>query len=948
MDDDRTKDLQSEIERLEKLKSDLQKEVAGLAQSRTDGGIHAEAIAARDVVSGVKIEHHHEAARNETDPDKLRTLYLERVVRDTGLLSLQGIDPKAATCEAEACMNLDAVYTALLTQNSATEDFKERGGRMEERERLSALELLDRHKRLALLGDPGSGKTTFVHFVAYCMAGEMLKSKAANIERLTSPLPDKEGKDCEKRQPWRHGALLPVRVILRDFAARGLSNERASAADLWRFIASELKGMAMPQYAPHLGRELKEKGGLILLDGLDEVPEAGNRRVRLKRVVAEFQKTFGKCRILLTSRTYAYQKQDWRLPGFQEAVLAPFSKGQILRFIDRWYAHIAVLRSMKTADAQGKAEMLKRAAFSTRRMQELAERPLLLTLMASLHAWRGGSLPEKREELYADAVDLLLDWWESRKVERREDGRIVSTEPGIAEFLNTERDRVRAKLNELAFNAHAGQPDLQGTADIPEKDLVYGLLDLSGKKNRIDPRELIRFLEHRAGLLIQRGEKIYTFPHRTFQEYLAACHLTDLDYPYKVADLAREEPNRWREAALLAGAKAARGSTAGVWLLADALCFGKLAVKGTASTDLWGAHLAGQALVEAADFKGISQRNREIYNRVRVWLVRILEGKGLPAVERAAAGRNLAALGDPRKAVMRVDEMRFCLVPGGPFQMGDGEERHLNEHIRYDYWISRCPLTNAQYMEFVKAGGYADGKHWTEAVEAGFWKDGKFKGRYEKQFRKSPNDFGLPFNLANHPVVGVAWYEALAFTRWLTETWWERGILSGDWQIRLPSEAEWEKAARGGLEILRPPMVISAAEKGWDRKAGTEANEMQERRFPWGDQESKEKANYGETGIGTTSALGCFPSGASPYGCLDMAGNVWEWTRSLYKDYPYEPGDGREDESADHKSAGVLRGGAFDNDADGVRCAARNRSDPLARDPAVGFRCVCAPNTSVL
>ena len=143
----------------------------------------------------------------------------------------------------------------------------------------------------------------------------------------------------------------------------------------------------------------------------------------------------------------------------------------------------------------------------------------------------------------------------------------------------------------------------------------------------------------------------------------------------------------------------------------------------------------------------------------------------------------------------------------------------------------------------------------------------------------------------------------------------------------MPTEAEWEKAARGTEGQI----------------------------FPWDDEADPSKANYDETGIGMTNSVGAFPGGASPYGCEEMSGNVWEWTSSLWgKDfvkpdfkYPYDPQDGREDQSAGSEVFRVLRGGSFYFDERGVRCAFRLRLDPVSFNDFVGFRVVVAPRLSL-
>ncbi len=245
---------------------------------------------------------------------------------------------------------------------------------------------------------------------------------------------------------------------------------------------------------------------------------------------------------------------------------------------------------------------------------------------------------------------------------------------------------------------------------------------------------------------------------------------------------------------------------------------------------------------------------------------------------------------EPEMILILADEF---LMGSDPSVDRDAWDEEQPQHILYlpAYYLANTPVLNAQYAAFVQATGHRQPKHW--------------KGRKPARGKE------------DHPVVNVSWHDAVAYCRWLAE-------VTGR-PYRLPSEAEWEKGARGSDGRI----------------------------YPWGNQWDAKRCNSEEGGKGDTTPVGAYPKGASFYGLLDMAGNVWEWTRSLWGEdweepsfkYPYNPADGREDLDAPNGILRVLRGGSFYLSVRYVRCAVRIRLIPNYFGGSSGFRVVVAPSS---
>ena len=236
----------------------------------------------------------------------------------------------------------------------------------------------------------------------------------------------------------------------------------------------------------------------------------------------------------------------------------------------------------------------------------------------------------------------------------------------------------------------------------------------------------------------------------------------------------------------------------------------------------------------------------------------------------------------------------FVEIPAGPFLMGSDKTRDAQAYSDEEpahqvtlpsFYIGRFEVTVGQFTAYRDATG------------------------------TKPGDAHSVQGAGDHPVRYVSWLEAIAYCEWLEAALKKspptparlNQLLREGWHISLPSEAEWEKAARG----------------------------TDGRIYPWGNNADSSRANYGG---GSTKPVGSYPRGASPYGLLDMSGNVWEWTRSEFKPYPYDPTDGRED--LNRPTARVVRGGSFYYSEWYVRAARRHLSVPVRRNDNVGFRLV--------
>ena len=840
--------------------------------------------------------------------EEARIAYLSALIDDFRSLSLPGMDTRSGDI-LQAKLRLEDIYISL---NTTVQEQKDGTGKKRaesgpelmaqlgrENKPLTVLDALlqSPYRRMVLTGMPGTGKSTFVKYLSLRLAKQLL-------DRNEEPL-----------EKWSGKPLLPLAISLGRFAET-LDDDlkKGSAEMIEKFLVSTLEGdKRMRHFASHILRVLEEEGALVLFDGLDEVAKMHLRPV-VVQAIESFTEKYSRrsqSRFLVTCRVLSYENMSRKLAGWTEYEIALFSQEQIRQFVERWYDLHAVQETGRAVEYKRKKPELLAAVQvdEPRRLYEVARYPIVLTMIAIVHA--SYELPDNRAEVYEQCVDLLLNKWQyTRSIGGVKETRNLATE------LNLPAGSIYEPLYEIAFKAHEGHSGGKNRVEDSGSLITEGFIDGILHDHWQDRKKIDTFIEYcqkANGLLMWRGtvevagsnirRNEYTFPHLTFEEFLASRYLQGRE-PEEARHLLDDAHDRWREP---------------IKFLGESYCFNKVPQRSQmdgllqalcspfsnpAPSDWRALWLAGELLIY---YKRAWEKKKSPYeDEIIINLRRLVFESPLSPRERADAADivdQLAALDD------------------------------LYEFIRLpDFSISKYPVTNAQYQRFLKPDNFQNKSLWmdfpkfdehsqprneTWGEEAWKWLQNELQDKDNDiqdevllpRYWRDPR-FGL--NRRHAPVVGISWYEANAYCNWLLMNWddleeGKQGLPKPEW-VRLPLDTEWTLAAGGG----------------------------ENERFAFGvlknpKEEIIEYSNTSESNIGHSTPVWMYSQrGASPTRVLDLSGNVWEWQANYYdKDNKYPS----------------LRGGSWLNSELNARVSVRFDGHPLGWDDLIGFRVVVSlPN----
>jgi formylglycine-generating enzyme required for sulfatase activity len=637
---------------------------------------------------------------------------------------------------------------------------------------------------------------------------------------------------------------LPLLIQLKDlnefFNALPKSSKNGSdAIDIieW-YIVNKLNGFLTVDIVK---KYIEDKKTIILLDGLDEL--LPDFRDAVVNSFADLGIKYKGNKIIFTSRPHGVEGAAIKRFGDRHIKILSLETDQVNLFINKWFKY---LYPGEKGIGRKNAEVMIGEIRVHPAINQLVHNPLMLTAICILYHDEK-ELPGQRAELYKKFIDNML-------YRRFPDSEKVYT--FLKKFAFTvNSSRVRGRDKSLCIEALSG---VYIQKEDENKEDYYKRL-----------AQTFDDIEAKCGLLKLEGGE-FLFWHLSFQEFLTALYIVDNSRDYSEAIKLYWGDDWYKEVIeLYIGYLSIDNKTWANGIVSDTL---NAADKSPFKKWL----LAAESLVDM----NRDRRELEVEEKAKQRLLNIIETENDPKIL-FQAGENLGWLGDIRNLE------GFIPVESGKYNLEELEEVDIKP-----FEIGQYPITNIWYSRFVKEGGYTNEVYWCEEGKKWLKNEGQKQPRYWDYHR---------WKCPNLPVVGVCWYEADAFCRWLTLTLKDGHI------YRLPTEQEWQAAA------------------------GKEG-----RKYPWGEKWDKNRCNNGETGIGKTSPVGIFEKGRTPEKVYDLSGNVWEWTSTVYKNKQKKVDFNL---GAVFEEGPVIRGGFWYYSSETCRCAIRTFFNPDNRALIIGFRC---------
>jgi formylglycine-generating enzyme required for sulfatase activity/predicted phosphodiesterase len=670
-----------------------------------------------------------------------------------------------------------------------------------------ALETALQEKYLTIIGDPGAGKTTFLRKISFFLSDALLKGQD-NIMNLP--------KD-----------ILPVFIRIRKLVDHIQKSEEKRNKDCpnredspdWIFHYLEKSGHESnwDLQEGFFKQEFKKGNVLLMLDGLDESPDE-KIRTNMSSLITNVINAYEDCRIVVTTRPKSYEG----IQDFNQVIIQPLGFESVKAFLFKWAKTLrSDIQAIKDLHLELVNILNKRPE-----IKDMTENPVMLTAIAVIY-WNQKRLPNDRRDLYHSIIQWLL--------ESRDDklGRVS-------------KKKCEEHLQDLAL---AMQMDNRGIQYRMGRRMCAERIEhgFEGKTELDRIKEAENFLfeeELDSGIILNREGEI-EFWHRSFQEYCVAAALAgklDQDQEKLLFNSDYLFNSEWREVILLYSRELleqGKDKLSGFLENIIRLAKGKSLSYKARLVGLIGSIIndIGQSdfSFQNEDYISIQKEVLAIFDRDKY--------RNIPVKIRCEAADAL----DPTIYPYFKDNNLFVMIPACTFYMGaqkidpngpnydleaDEDESPVHKVTLSSYEISRYPVTVREYAEFINAGGYNNEEYW----EAGGF------GQLTE-----PENWINQLKHPNRPVIRLRWFEAKAYAKWMN--------------CDLPTEAQWERAARGSYLGPYPE---------------------KEYKYPWGNKEPDEYehiTNWKKAGLGHISPVGMFVENKTEEGIFDLSGNVWEWCR---------------------------------------------------------------------